>query len=281
MFSRDLEPWLSRDSLEGFDRYRYGQKSPSEFKSQGRRSVTRVQLLEGPYAGAWGYSVPGEAGLGTRPFPQVGFARSAEGPFSWFMLDGLPTKDHLKTLGFADDVHVRLCECDPSEAIRRLSDVGMTCGRLDSFPPPSGPAQMEHVFRLELPHRRALAKIALNYVAHQFGAQVTLDASFHQIRALVMTGTEPDYKYFDMDQNPIIDGDKRTGSYLGHALLVLQKHRQIEGVVSLYNRFRHGFLLARDSSLQLEPKGHFFDISHRAIIPMSPAGELPRSAPLA
>jgi len=271
-FSRELEPWLTRDSLEGFERYNYGQKPTTDFKSQGKRSTARVQLSEGPYAGAWGYSVPGEEALGVRPFPQIGFSPSKEGPFEWFMLSDLPAKDDLLAKGFSGDIHTRLCECNPAEVIELLAARGIKCTLTESFDPSTGRAWVEHVFRPGVPHRRALAKIALNYVAHQFGATIALEPRFDPIRALVMAGTEPTYKYFDVDENPIVTWDKQDGKRLfGHALVVRQRDDQVEAIVSLYNRLRHGYLLALGPGTYLEPRGHFFDISNRAIHPMGPS----------
>ena len=56
-----------------------------------------------------------------------------------------------------------------------------------------------------------------------------------------------------------------------HAITVRQRGDDVEGIVSLYNRFRHGFLLALRPGTVLEPRGHFFDIGNRIIRPLSPS----------
>jgi hypothetical protein len=89
-FAKQLEPSLAKDSLEGFDRFRYGLKPPQEFSSLGPRSTTRIQLVDGPFAGAWAFTVKGDS-RAMEPFPQIGFARSADGPFEWHMLDAVPS----------------------------------------------------------------------------------------------------------------------------------------------------------------------------------------------
>src|SRR4051812_10723620 len=60
-FAKNLEPSLAKDSLEGFDRFRYGLKPPHEFSSLGKRSTSRVQITEGNYAGAWAFTVKGDS----------------------------------------------------------------------------------------------------------------------------------------------------------------------------------------------------------------------------
>jgi len=270
-FGRELEPWLTRDSLEGFDRFRYGLKSTEEFKSLGLRSTSRVQMKEGTYVGAWGYTVSDVPALGVRLFPQIGFSRTPDGPFEYFPLGELPTQDIFTARGYA---HLRFCECtNPEETRAKLAEKGISTTLTDVFAPASGGAQVEQVFRPNVSHRRALAKIALNYLAHQFGAKVALEPRFDSVRTLVMAGTEPDHKYFDIDERPIVTGDKQDGARLfGHILLVKQRgHHDVEGVVSLFNRFRHGFHLAWSPGNVLEPRGHFFDLKNRVIVPMTPS----------
>lgn len=279
-FARELEPWLARDSLEGFDRYRYGQKPTSEFKSLGKRSTTRVQLTEGPFAGAWGFTLPGKERFDVHPFPQIGFAASADGPFDWYMLDKLPTTDDLKNKGYSGKCHIRLCRCDPGEVASLLAQRGIQCTLTDMFIPPSGPAWMEHVFRWTVQHRRVFAKIAMNYLARQYGREVALEARFDAIRALVMRGAEPDYQYYAIDELPIVEGDKQDNKRLfGHMLLVnMRDGFEVEGIVSLYNRFRHGIRLSVAPGSPLEPRGHYFDVIGRAIHPMFPTAQPNRSA---
>jgi len=271
-FAKELEPSLARDSLEGFDRYRYGLKDPAEFRSLGARSTTKVQLTEGPYAGAWAYTVKGKEALGTTPFPQVGIAKAPEGPFEWFMLDALPTMDDVKARGYTGNVCMRLCECDPAEASRLLAEKSINITLTETFEPPAGGTWVEQVFRPQLVHRRALAKVALNYIAHQFGRDVALEARFDAIRNLVMNATVPASPYYSIDEEPLIDGDKQDGKrVLGHAIVVVQHGNEVEVIVSLYNRFRHRFVLANSPGTTLPPRGHFFDPANRRIVVLDPA----------
>lgn len=266
-FSRELEPYLTRDSLEGFDRFQYGLKEPSEFKSQGDRSTTRVQMMDGFYAGAWGYTVPGKEALGCQLFPQVGYAKSADGPYEWYLLDELPTLDDLKAKGYVGQVHFRLCECNDDEVLDKMRQRGSSDATLlGTSPPESGPRLIEHVFRPGLHHRRALAKIALNYLAYEHGGEVAREPRFDAIRDLVMRGVEPEYSYYAIDAHPIVHGDKQNGQrLLGHALVVQHRGIDVSAIVSLYNRFRHGIRLAVAPGTPIEPRGRFFDTMNRVI----------------
>lgn len=271
-FSKELEPYLARDSLEGFDRYGYGLKSPSDFKSLGTRSTTRSEITEGQYAGALGYTIPGRESLGVTPFPQVGFASAEAGPFRWFMLDQLPSLEDLKRDGHGGSVHIRLCECDPKEATRLLADKGIHLTLTETLAPPTDRVWVEQVFRPQLPHRRALAKVALNYVAFQFGRDVALEPRFDAVRDLVLRGVEPSYPYYSIDEEALIDGDKEGGARAhGHAIVVVEHGDEVEAIVTLYNRLRHRLILANSPGTPLPPRGHFFDPSSRKILPLEPA----------
>jgi len=103
----------------------------------GPRSTARVQISEGDYAGAWGYPIAGDKAFGIRPFPQIGFAKSPDGPHAWFMLDQLPSSADLKARGYQGQVYFRLCECYEAEAMQLLAAAGIVRSMTDSAPPPS------------------------------------------------------------------------------------------------------------------------------------------------
>lgn len=271
-FAKNLEPSLARDSLEGFDRFRYGLKPPSEFSSLGKRSTSRVQIAEGPNAGAWGFIVKGDS-TSVQAFPQIGFSKSADGPFEWHMLDAVPMLDELKAKGYGPGpAHLRLCECSPKEVEELLAAKGFN-------PTYTGATQaqpagwVDHVFRPELVHRRALAKIALNYVAKQLGPQVALESRFDWVRDLVLRGREPEGKYYTIDEKPVLDGDKREGARLfGHFLALEVIDGFLVATVSLYNRFRHRVTLGPHDSVFAQ--GDFFDIATRRIFSIADVAEI-------
>jgi hypothetical protein len=85
-----------------------------------------------------------------------------------------------------------------------------------------------------------------------------------------MAGTDPDHAYFSIDEQPIVGGDKVHGRLHGHIVVIQSRGNYVEGVVSPYNRFRHGFRLGLVSGAPVGPFGHFFDITNRAVLPMAP-----------
>lgn len=270
-FSRELEPWISRDSFEGFERFRRGQKSPEDFKSLGTRSTTRSKIADGLYAGAAAFTIPGRDDLALVPFAQVGFASSPDGPFRWFLLGEIPSATELSTAGVST-ANVRTCGADLSVVAALFKERGITLRDTEEFAAPSGRVRVEHVFRPTLAHRRALAKIAFNYLAKQHGARIAFESRFDWIRDFVLKGAEPARHYYQVDEHPMIEGDKQNGKrFGGHVLTVYDRKdgRGVEAVVSLYNWLRHGFLLSEEPGLP-ESRGHFFDVDQRIISALSP-----------
>jgi hypothetical protein len=71
-----------------------------------------------------------------------------------------------------------------------------------------------------------------------------------------LDGSEPDYQYYSMDENPVIEGDKQDGKRrLMHVLAVSPRKDgiEVEGMVSLYNRFRHGIRLSVKPGSPIKP----------------------------
>jgi hypothetical protein len=121
----------------------------------------------------------------------------------------------------------------------------------------------------------------MNYLAHQYGRDVVLEPRFDAVREIAMRGVEPGYQYYAIDENPLLEGDKRDGKrYFMHALVVGPRSDGIEvdGIVSLYNRFRHRIRLSVKPGSPIEPRGHIFNIGNRTIRPMVPGPPSPTIA---
>jgi hypothetical protein len=271
-FAKELEPWLARDGSEGFDRYHHGEKPTSEFKSLGKRSTTRMQLTEGPHAGAWAYAVAREKALGLTPFPQIGFARRAEDATAkYYALDALPTIEELLAEGYAGELHIRLCEASEEEAVPLLLEKGIKWKLTATFPAPTGGTWVDAVFRPTVNHRRALAKIAFNYLASQFGPAVAFEERFDAIRRFVMEGVEPEGPYWTVSSKPVMvtPATKEGTRPYGHFLVIRElPGGEVQGTVSIFHRLRWSFLLARKPGSKLGIRGHYFDVKNRRVIPL-------------
>jgi len=260
-FGQRLEPDLGRDSFEGYARYFTGNKPSDEFKSLGRRSITTTTILQGRFAGAAAHTVPGAAGLEQRPFPQLGFASSPSGPFTWFRIDRPLDVEKIKSTVATGATCLRFCECSEKDAEPLLRQAGFSAGALDEFPAPSGPVEVEQTFKTTVVHQRAFAKIALNYLASQFGAATALDARFNPIRAFVRHGIQTAASPYSQMDGPVVPSREQDV----HLVAIHQERDRVVGTVSLYNFRAHRILLASAAGDARLECGHLFDLATRRI----------------
>ena len=285
MFGRELEPSLARDSAEGFARFTTGLKHPSKFQSLGSRSTSRTQIMEGPYKGAWGTVDSGDELMTVKPFSQVGFAHSSEGPFEYFLVDESPSTMALKERGYSGDVHIRMCECSSAQMKQveeKLVLSGASIAGGESFIQPQTKTYVENVFLIDSTHRRALMKIAFNYLVHRYGVEVALESRFDVTRAFVMDAVGPVYPYFHMDTSPILEGDKQksVGSdgitseafVLAHMICLQEKNDCVIATLTLCNTIRYTILLAVTGATGLPSRGSLFDYRNRIIYEMGIRG---------
>jgi hypothetical protein len=187
-FGKTVELKLARDSLEGHDRVRAGLRPATDFKSIGKRSTTYVEFGEDSgVSGAQGYLVAPKAGgdLGVTVKPRVGFSQAQGGPFDWFPIDGIPTKDELLARGYKRGERLFMQmqgEASIEEYRAALAAQGITFEVDSQIPPLAGEVGVELVYNLGRPEFRALTKMALNYLAAVAGADVALFPAFDPVR---------------------------------------------------------------------------------------------------
>jgi hypothetical protein len=194
-FGDDIDMHLLRDSLEGHDRFLVGVRSPSKYKSLGRRSTSRIEFeADGPLHGAIGYLTPSSGTtLGSTTAPCVRFV-GRHGRSRWYPLGALPPKREIElAVGFrhGEEFRIETQGEDDLDSIRgALERVGFSGlpSTWTKSPPYQGPVRGEAVFRLHKPHWRALAKISLNYLAAIFGAEVALAPELGAVRKYILTG---------------------------------------------------------------------------------------------
>lgn len=273
LFGRTIDEKLARDTIEGIDRVAVGLKQAAEFKTLGRRSTTYVELdRDGPMQGALAYHVPDPSGdgLAVAPLPQIGFARSPDGPFEWFLLHELPTKEDLRAKGYERGTTLfnRTRGAPISDCVAALEAKGFTGLKVEAqVLPPSGPVKSETVACMGDDDFRALAKIAFNYLTVIAGQRLVLDPAFNDIRRYVYASVRPRWKVMEPCSLPW--EIRRAGQLaVGHYVTVARKGDQVLAELSLnLRRMRYRLLLADGGFLVpfRGQRGHFFDVKeHKA-----------------
>lgn len=285
-FGDHLETYLGRDTFEGQLRFNHGLKNAEEFKSIGPQSRITLRSTEGPFAGCYlfrDYSKQ-KGEIVVRPLPQVGFLL-ASNSYGYFLLDQIPTKDELNAKGYQEK-HPRPIvglEVDPDDLTELLAQKGISFRY-------QGPTELTDrpdsiVCQLEgtIDHVifRAVAKIALNYLAYWEGADFVQHSVFDKARRYIRWGHAPGYSLVRMVENAILANEPIEGlRSLGHLITVnwAQDGVSILSQVSLFNWMTYQISLARDFTgpPPALTRGHLFNVSNHKILELEAR---PASAP--
>jgi len=278
-FSKNLELFFHRDSLEALRRLQTGLKPLRETRDF---PLDRLSLsLEEP--GEW-------EGVRLAPWvengnlvvgpvsPQVGLAHKRG--LGWIYVTERELEDPAWEFPNEADPEGGIKVIAPSdEAVERLVALLSTKGipfkkRGDLSPPPTGPGQILVAYhcRIDPIIQRCAAKIAFNYMASVADPDFALLPDFSVIRSYIRWGTSPGYTLVRVSGKPILYDDlpwlRQTDGHLltlGWSPRPFQNH--VVAQVSLFNTFTYEVLLAQNCSSVWRDirSGHHFDISERLV----------------
>lgn len=267
-FGRELDQLLARDTLEGVSRYNRGQFS-SEARPQKRLSITLADQKEaGAFAGLK-VAVDGTTGKLMRPLAQFHVFNFSTGKTEIYFqhqlaglklpeaIYGRPGKDgekgtwQAKAFAPSKEEHDALVEALVANGIDYRS------GTPFQPPPAMGDEQgeppaflVEIAGEVDTQHKRAIAKILMNFVAKYLGRDEALKPRWDFVRNYVRkgegkikarltdrpfwTGQETDMRRFQDDSINV-----QIENFEGHII----------GVIQFYNRFSYGMILVENDAL--------------------------------
>ncbi len=272
-FGDTIDLKLARDSIEAIGRIHVGLKSAAEYESLGKRSTSRVEFMEGPMAGGWGYNIANPNGevIGMMAFPQVWFAKSADGPWDRFRvdLDEVPTKDELIARGYekGGTVHIRSFEVTDMAALLTAKGFDLAQAEMGETPTPDPGTRLraETVGKITHPEYRAVTKIALNYLAAVVGSKEALLPSFDNARNYARYGEQKARVRVYPHENPWFPGRK------GHYISLSRIDDMIVAQLSILLQVQYFIVLAENAaSIPFKSAAHFFDLSTRKIVEIEP-----------
>jgi HNH endonuclease len=275
-FGNNLEIHLGRDTYEGQLRFTHGVKDASDFKSPpGRHTRVTLKYAEGEFAGrfvARRFSKEKRA-IEVTPLPQVGFLLSPTDRYEYFLLDDIPPLEVLQEKGFSGDrpraIHGLAVDLEVLTQI--LGDRGIPFRVTDFDSPTDRPDTILCEFEGTIDHviRRAVAKIAFNYLAKWQGAEFLHRREFDIARRYIRYGTLPDYQMMQIDEVAILEREPLEGPrVLGH--IITTSWTDVQSVLSqvtLFNWLTYRISLSKEFA-GLRPdivRGHLFDGANRKI----------------
>jgi hypothetical protein len=285
-FGDNLEIALGRDTYEGGLRFQYGLKSPDEFKSLGKQSRLLVTVEEGEFKGAYAYRDYSEdqGEIVIKPIPQVGFRKTGNPGYDYYLLDDLPPKQYLDERGYElnQPGSIKIIPLTCRELIEKvLSEKGFTFRPYKDFDPDH--SERDWLCKAEGTIDdiilRAVAKIGFNYLCFWQGREF-MERDFDPTRRFIRYGVKPQYPLIKIRHEPIlgdepVEGKRRSG----HLITVdwAADQRSVVAQVSLFNWLTYAVCLARDFSgeRRVIRKGHFFDPYSQQILELGVKPNLP------
>lgn len=249
-FGKSLDLALARQSFEGLQRYRWGVKNPEEV-SKFKYSATdlRADVL-GDYSGAWLELAGGSDGVRVRPAPGAAIRNATGDDFSNFTVEQIlsgawkasPVDWRRGIKLFGDDALT-----DRMRAA--LTEQGVAARSWRPLVPPEtdGPISVTHSITITSEMRRAIAKVAFNYLAHVAGPTLCLAPAFDTLREYVRFGRIPSLDPVHSDDTlPFAtkrdDGGRPVVHWLG--LSSHESHSNLLGSVMLFGSLNHTIVLA-------------------------------------
>lgn len=270
-FGDNLDVVLARDTYEGLSRYMNGIKSVSAFKNSGKR--LQVRTGSGPYAGQAALPVPdkGNKSLVLQVRPQVGFKIRGESRYCWFHVDDMPSEPDLKSGQFDIDQPKSIVinsQANMEEVQEALQRRGIFFIRQDNVVDhEEGQAvDCEVVTAIDKIVKRAVAKIAFNYVAYCGGSGLVNARNFDGARAYVRWGEDPADEIVEVYQNPgTADHRESPNGQLVSACWIPESSAVISEIC-LMNHLVYVVYLARNLADEVNLRCvHFFDIDSKRV----------------
>jgi hypothetical protein len=288
-FGKHLDLKLSRDSIEGLERYEHGIKRPSSKTAFGQDALLKARINDGGfYQGAevwWGPSQDGTK-LVLYPFPQIGVSDGV-GHQEWFPADQIPTKSQLHDFGFVPGaaLTIKPLGVESSAVEGELCKKGYAPSPVEHVQGPPEEPDTEIYISGIINHtlNRAIAKIAFNYFAYHFHS-IAMMEQFDEIRRYVRYEQSPSSRLVSLSSKDFLAGLPEDKVPVAHGVAVSWKAGQVIGQVTLFFRFHYRILVANGGFL-IAPtdinKGHLFNPISKQILELTSDPRRGRSLPSA
>ncbi len=276
-FGDALEISLARDTIEGMQRYNFQVKKADEFKSLGKKSRLIIKIAEGFFRGSYAYRYYSEQEkrILLKPLPQVGFLKTDDSGYEYFLLDGIPPVKSLPigryNLGHSKGIIILGSNPTSVDDILKKGGYSFRAGGEFDCPDKEKSTWLSNVEgTIDQTIMRAVAKIGLNYLAYWLGSEFVLQESFNPIREFILTGKRNgDLLVRAVDKSILADEMSSSRRRLGHIVTVnwAGDKASILAQVSFFNWITYQIILALNypgEKINIA-RGSFFDVHNHII----------------
>ncbi|TET45418.1 HNH endonuclease [candidate division TA06 bacterium] len=241
-FSKKLELFLGRDTVEGTFRYVSGPKDPKDFTTVKESRLLYKLAEEGPWKGAMLRRVTHDK---IDAVNQVAFQQRNTGNWVFFPIEDVPSGHELKKQGFilkGDKSFKMVVHPDFGEKKLKqlLTEKGLDIepdGEVMDFKSGQEKVMVEIQQTVDKVILRGIGKIAFNYLTYAQGADFVLDKRFDGFREFIRYGTTSDTPHVWIEGRPIWLDRKRlpTKHVQEHWVLIDWDETTIFSLLSLFN----------------------------------------------
>lgn len=246
-FGTYLDGPLARDSKEGLDRFEHGGVEPKKGRTL---PGSRIKLKRngGRFDGALLLRTLDATGTRVTAIhgAQLGFATSEEGPFEWRAVDELPSVEELRAKQLSYCVAGGMTNEAAMALVKQLGFETVLAKDLVDSPDADGIIATTTEGRIDQTLRRAIAKIAFNFLACSYPEIATLD-QFRGIRRYIRFCEEPAVNPVAVSQDRIpLAGLTQDVQILGHIITARwdEDAHQVVSQVSLFDWMQYQVTLS-------------------------------------
>jgi len=279
VFGDTIDRELQRAGLEGFERYRWGVKSPEEIQKFRYDHLTLRAKDVGDFADARFQILPGPRGLMAKLVPTVAMRNAHDDGYTEFTEQEIAAEAwHNRAVDWRRGVRILGDEQSVARLTALLTSQGVTPTIVRPLSLPPGESReltFTQAVRFTEGMRRAIAKIAFNYLAQREGAGFVLAEQFDPIRNFIRWGAVPALEpIFTEDRQPFGVSDPDRGRPVVHFVGIAPPHpahRNLLGLVSLFGALTHTVMLAEEyQGPAPTPHAHLYNVKTRTVHPWRP-----------
>ncbi len=222
--------------------------------------------------------------LELHPLEQIGIKKRGSEEHDFFTFEKFPSADEIvrEAYDLRDPKSIIVLSDRLDEATKLLNSIGIVFAQGHSFSEDRSSTDnvlLEVTNNVNDTVRRAMAKIAFNYLSYWNAAEILLHNVFDPVRSYVLNGTKPQIPLVRFNDTPILADEPRQGYVReGHIVTVdwNDYHDAILSKLSLFNNLTYTVLLAVDLNELpiIVSKGNFWNIANMSVLEL---GVLPKT----
>lgn len=271
-FGDTIDLVFGRQSPESFVRVWKGLTTVEKHRQHSGSTFIRVEVRNPELQHIQMRAVSTADGFGGEPLKQVIFSRGEHRKS--FLVSEIPPASEIANHGFPLDqtTQIGLMGEGPEEIVAAMVERGYQIALGEKLPMPAQTFRGELVLTVTHPHLRAVAKIALNYVASELGAGTALLPQFDRIRRYICDDNVTDAGLVRALPTSSLTPTSRDEQRIVHWIALVQSGASLVARVCLFSQISYEVLLTEQpfEGAYAIDRCHIYDLKTKEVRASSP-----------